>query len=78
MALVDTFLLQVVGTLASTATVGLLGWAVSLLRNISETTEENERRSIRNARALQRNDIHRPPAWSDVPENRNGDQRSSD
>lgn len=65
--LFDTFVLQAVGTLASTVTAALLFWAVSILRDMRETTEANERRSVRNARALEESGIERPPARPDIP-----------
>jgi hypothetical protein len=67
MAILDAFLLQVVGTLTSTLTAALLAWAVSILRDMRETTEENERRSVRNTRALRQSGITRPAAGSDIP-----------
>ena len=62
----DTLVLQVVGTLASSLTAALLLWAVSILRDMRDTTESNERRSVRNARALDAEGILRPPATVDI------------
>jgi len=67
MAVLDTFLLQVVGTVASSLTAALLLWAVSILRDMRETGEENERRSVRNTKALRQSGIPRPPAEGDIP-----------
>lgn len=67
MAVLDAFLLQVVGTLTSTLTAALLAWAVSILRDMRETTEQNESRSVRNAKALRQSGISRPPAEGDIP-----------
>lgn len=67
MALLDAFLVQIVGTVASTVTAALLFWAVSILRDMRDTTEQNESRSVRNAKALRQSGIPRPPAEGDIP-----------
>lgn len=67
MAVLDAFLLQVVATVMSALTVALLTWTVSILQDMRDTTEQNESRSVRNAKALRQSGIPRPPAEGDIP-----------